>query len=260
MSDPVSSRTQIVRPGAEPTHNDAESGKCWHYLHLDGSKMDPPTSIEAIGRGGMWFAQGFKIRSGGVMYPEDGLVKEEIDSNRAQILIEADLKTRGFDVISPPEWWAEAQMVRAAIPERAHLIGPIEGNAHTERWVVCEDAAGAEPIGFLSPTPIEALKTAFDVLQDNVALYRAKEKTTDAALNTIYSMLREAGYSPDPAGLGDALTAAKRGNRTATGKLPAAMANKEPSPITVDIGDGTMVTLRGGGVVTVAPDEIRIKR
>lgn len=41
MTDPVPSRAQIVRPGAEPTHDDPAGGKRWHYLNLDGSKMDP---------------------------------------------------------------------------------------------------------------------------------------------------------------------------------------------------------------------------
>lgn len=35
----------VFRPGPEPTHDDAEGGRRWHYLTADGEKLDPPSYI-----------------------------------------------------------------------------------------------------------------------------------------------------------------------------------------------------------------------
>jgi hypothetical protein len=134
-------RPPIVRPGAEPTHNDEQGGKRWHYLNLDGSKMDPPTFIYEHVSGG------FGGECANQCYPDRLFTPPPVPKNGIGNRIECELSDRGFEVIDPPEWWDEAQTIRSALPGGFLLTGPnVIG-----QWYVSKNMK-ADPRCYATPT------------------------------------------------------------------------------------------------------------
>lgn len=235
MTEPTPARTQIVRPGAEPTHDDPAGGKRWHYLNLDGSKMDPPTFIYEHVSGG------FGGECANQCYPDRLFTPPPVPKNGIGNRIACELSDRGFEVIDPPEWWAEAQRVRAALPERTRLAGP---TGDGDPWLVCTDTPEGRAIGSWAPSPTAALREA-------IKSWTLHARETQITIDTLYRMLREAGYSPDPAGLRDALRS--------DGPCPPT----DTGTVTIDPPRSLQVfsiTIPGRAVIEVHPDHIRIDR
>tara|TARA_R110000868_G_scaffold109344_3_gene297520 strand:- start:714 stop:1313 length:600 start_codon:yes stop_codon:yes gene_type:complete len=149
MNEKSPPRLLIVRPGAEPTHNDEQGGKRWHFLHIDGSKMDPPTFIYEHVSGG------FGGECANQCYPDRLFTPPPVPRNGISNRIHNELTDQGFDIIDPPEWWAEAQMVRKVLPEDVALAGPRESTGDGFQVV---DAADARKVALAGRTPSDALR------------------------------------------------------------------------------------------------------
>lgn len=85
----------LVRPGTEPTHDDVEGGKRWHYLATNGAKTDPRSYIyEHV-------AGGFGGECNNFIYPDGcsplGPASKEYIEGR----IEAELAKLGHSVLIP---------------------------------------------------------------------------------------------------------------------------------------------------------------
>ena len=145
MTEKTPPHPPIVRPGADPTHNDEQGGKRWHYLNLDGSKMDPCSFVYEHVSGG------FGGECGHYIFPDGYSPAGPATMDHIRERIEAKLIELGSEVIDPPEWWAEAQTIRAALPDGFRLNGP----APLGMWRVVE---GPTVIGPGHATPTAALR------------------------------------------------------------------------------------------------------
>ena len=233
MNEKTPPRPPIVRPGAEPTHNDEQGGKRWHYSNLDGSKIDPCSFVyEHV-------SSGFGGECGHRIFPDGHFPAGSATSKDVRARIEHELTAQGFEVIDPPQWWAEAQMVRSALPKGTRLAGPIPGTP--DPWLVCRQTIGGRGEGGTwAATPTAALRSATD------SWIRHEQQETRKALDALHDMLREAGYSPDPAGLDEVLFQA--GVRPGPSKpsdpgVIRAMTILEPAPMSfsVTLPDGTRI-------------------
>lgn len=228
MTEKTPPHPPIVRPGADPTHNDEQGGKRWHYLNLDGSKMDPCSFVYEHVSGG------FGGECGHYIFPDGYSPAGPATMDHIRERIEAKLIELGSEVIDPPEWWAEAQTIRAALPDGFRLNGPKSCGL----WYVSK---GLKADPYSHPTPSAALRSALEEWSGNA-------KSTQKALDTLHRMLQEAGYSPDPAGLDEVLFQA--GVRPGPAKPGApgdiqAMTMIEPAPlgVTVTLPDGTRIDI-----------------
>lgn len=194
MTEPTPARTQIVRPGAEPTHSNEAEAVSWQYVTLDGTRLAPSAAYWRT-------ALGFEGQCCGFTFPYSTPIGHGATVDQIRTSMEAVLTAAGLEIIDPPDWWAEAQMVRAALPCGIGLSGPVPQSITP--WSVCH-VPGGLIIGQHSTTPTEALKSAAES-------WVFSQKSLDA----LYQMLREAGYSPDPAGMDDLI--AKAGHY---GQLP----------------------------------------
>lgn len=84
----------VCRPGDEPTHNDAEGGKRWHYLNLAGEKLDPPAYLYAHVSGG-WGGE-----CDGFIFPDGHSPAGPATREHIQGRIEEKLHALGFQVLA----------------------------------------------------------------------------------------------------------------------------------------------------------------
>ena len=118
MNEKSEKYAPVVRPGSKPTHNDEQGGKRWHYLHLGGSKVDPPAFVYEHISGG------FGGECGHFIYPDGYSPAGPASMDHVRERIEAELTRQGYEAIDPPEWWDEAMAVCADPPDGVSLDGP----------------------------------------------------------------------------------------------------------------------------------------
>jgi hypothetical protein len=181
MNQKTPPRLPIVRPGAEPTHDDPAGGKRWHYLDLNGQKMDPHAFAYEHVSGGYGGECLHSIFPDG--YSPDG--PATMDHIRGRI--EGALTANGFEVIDPPEWWTEAQMVRSVLPEGFGLSGP---GVCGDRWRVVK---GGKETGRGHLTPSAALHGALKVwVNESVEAGRKLDEIRSQYLTAEHSTIRKA--------------------------------------------------------------------